>query len=498
MVANKWLAGRGTRALSESMLFEEGLLPASEPFFTEEDGPYDTLLCVGQDLLGRPQTLGLLDAQCFDLPFVRVVCGAAQARQAFDQPDCDCAFICSADDMPALNLAAALKRDWPSKQVFVVADSDTPGFNQRVDRAKIDGLIHPTKFYKELLKRHIKPPVAQNEFSENLSETPDESSIGEIAQNQVEVLEPDTVPLEVYAADALTAEAYLDEMLEEPLLEEPPVTALALPDALPSPLSQRAFYLPVIGASGGTGKSTIAYLSALCSARFGCKTLLIDFDMQFGDMGLLSRSDQAVSFDKVLEDPSCIRKLEAGPEGFALITACQQPEHSEQVMENLDCFFAQAASCFDVIVSNGPTFWNDQHMALLERAGKIFFVLDQRIHGAKAAQKAFDLCARCGLATSPFLFLLNKCGRQPQLTSLDIACAVQGAQCRELPDGGREVSEYCEAGQGADLLDEGNCLAEALRELLMDVLPGCSVLKGLKPLRRSPFSLFSRKCRKEE
>ena len=93
------------------------------------------------------------------------------------------------------------------------------------------------------------------------------------------------------------------------------------------------------------------------------------------------------------------------------------------------------------------------------------------------------------------LFVLTQ---QSQLTSLDVTCAMQGSACKEMPDGGRAVGEYLEAKQAVDLLDEENCFAEAVRDLMMDVLPGCSVLKGLKQPRKAPFSLFGRRKRKEE
>ena len=258
----------------------------------------------------------------------------------------------------------------------------------------------------------------------------------------------------------------------------------------------RAFYLPVIGASGGVGKSTIAFLSAVCAARLGCKTLLVDLDLQFGDMALYSQVEQVISLNQLATDPCLVTQLEPVPEGFCLVGSCALPEQSDDALNALEQVIEYASGHFDVIVSNGPAFWDDKHMALLEHAGKILFVLDQRISSARAAQKAFDVCMRCGLAASPFLFLLNKCGRQAQLTYMDVTCATQGAPCKELPDGGRAVGEYLEARQALCLFDEGNDLALELSDLMTEILPGCNVMKGVKQGRRFSRLLFGKKHRK--
>lgn len=499
MVANKWIAGAGTRALSPEMI--KGAIDDCSQELPKEDM---TLVCLDQNTLSSPNALHLPQEDCLRLPFVRLETSASQMRRAFEDPSVKCALVYSSDEVSACNVAAALKRDNPHKLVYLVVESLTPEVYQRAEAALLDGCIQAGSFYKELLKRHIKAPVAQNEIKETESKSPDESSIGKTAQNVGTSCCADTVPFEVYAADALMADVSM-ELLEEPplfLVREEPTKMDEAQDPKKAmgekPLAQRAFYLPVIGASGGAGASTIAFLSALCSAQFGCKTLLIDFDLQFGDMVLYTRSDQVITLDELLDNPRRVREIEPGPEGFVLVGACALPEQSEQVLEAMERIFDEAASCFDVIVSNGPFLWNEQQIVLLERAGKILFVVDHRLGAARAAQKAFDLCLRCGLASSPFLFLLNKCGKQASLSSLDITCAVQGATCKELPDGGRMVKEYLEAQQAADLLDDGNPFAIALRDELMDVLPGCSVLKGLERSRRAPFSLFSRKKRKEE
>ena len=49
------------------------------------------------------------------------------------------------------------------------------------------------------------------------------------------------------------------------------------------PGARAGFLFPVVSGSGGAGKSTVSVLSALIAQRMGYNTLLLDFDLQFGD-----------------------------------------------------------------------------------------------------------------------------------------------------------------------------------------------------------------------
>src|SRR5699024_7745882 len=107
-------------------------------------------------------------------------------------------------------------------------------------------------------------------------------------------------------------------------------------------------------------------------------------------------------------------------------------------------------------VANTGASWEEQHALLLERSSKALFLVDQRPSSLRACRHALDLCARCGIATGPFVFAANRCAKGALLTSLDVSCALQGAHAVELRDGGREVEEVVGAGQPLDLVASKN------------------------------------------
>ncbi|MFR8831758.1 MAG: chromosome partitioning protein ParA, partial [Eggerthella lenta] len=122
--------------------------------------------------------------------------------------------------------------------------------------------------------------------------------------------------------------------------------------------------------------------------------------------------------------------------------------------------------------ANTGAAWAEQHALLLERSSKALFLIDQRPSSLRACQHALDLCARCGIATGPFLYAVNRCSKNALFTSIDVSCSLRGAHVFELKDGGGEVEELLGAGLPFDLLASRNDLCASLERVLSGVLPG--------------------------
>ena len=98
----------------------------------------------------------------------------------------------------------------------------------------------------------------------------------------------------------------------------------------------------------------------------------------------------------------------------ALLAAPRRLEAYEAIAAEgpalLDCLMPR----FDVIVANTGAAWREEHALLLERSSKALFLVDQRASSLRACKHAFELCARCGIATSPFVFvemcIRDRCG----------------------------------------------------------------------------------------
>lgn len=239
-----------------------------------------------------------------------------------------------------------------------------------------------------------------------------------------------------------------------------------------------ALLLPIVSGSGGAGKSAVAVLVALLAQRRGLKTLLLDFDLQFGDMREMTGQPEALGIDEVLAEPARLAQLAPAAGMPALLGAPRHLEEAETVAQSAPALLAALGGMFDVIVANTGSAWAEQHAVLLERCSKALFLIDQRASSIAACRRALDLCARCGIAVSPFLFAVNFCAKGAPLTSIDASCALRGAQTVELADGGAEVEEALSEGRPQDLIEAGNPLVASLDALLADILPSTGEAAG--------------------
>ena len=197
--------------------------------------------------------------------------------------------------MPALNVAASLKKDAPGKQVFLVSDDTSEQFLRKAAFALVDGVVPRKRFYQEVLSRHIKSPK-EDELSgeeEQECESSDSANTMPLTADAADVISSGAYAASVgsqgvYAADVLLAslpsgaspESFeeSDFELEEPyeilmperqergsLIEATHAVGCvareneSLNEAPSRSGKQRlmshAFYLPVISASGGVGAS---------------------------------------------------------------------------------------------------------------------------------------------------------------------------------------------------------------------------------------------------
>ena len=235
--------------------------------------------------------------------------------------------------------------------------------------------------------------------------------------------------------------------------------------------SRLGLLIPVVSASGGCGKSAVALLAAYLLQAAGFNTLLLDFDLQFGDMAELVGVERPLRIDEVLKAPARLSGLKSEGNVPALLAAPVHVDSAEAVVDQAADLIDGLRTRFDIIVANTGAAWAEQHAVLLERASKVLFLVDQRQSSIRTTRRALDLCARCGIAVNPFVFALNGCGKGAPLTSMDVSCALKGAEVRELRDGGPDIEDLLAANAPLELLDCGNALCESLLSVLADMLP---------------------------
>lgn len=399
------------------------------------------LLCADSESLAHPEFMGLEDVMLDAIPWLRCFSEAADLREQLKGGlQADEVWIVSSDDVEAINLLAALRKDDPEATLLLVVQQTTGSILSRAQSAGANGTLTAKGF-------------AERFALENLR------------YSRMQEAESEPQPLEEIALE--------ETALEEIALEEIAPAQPAKYEMQVLRGSGQAFVLTVLSGSGGAGKSTVSTIAAALSAQRGHRTLLIDCDLQFGDVHRLMGVDNPLTLDDILEDPEKLECLGVEDEstGPYLLAAPKRLEQSEIIGQYLPKVLDSASALFDVIVVNTGASWADHHAVLLERSECSLLLVDQRTSSVRACQHALELCSRLGVASGAFAYAVNHCERGALFTSLDVAFVMQGAHVFELKEGGPAVEEMLGAGQLGDLLASKNNLCESVDEMLAELLP---------------------------
>ena len=399
-------------------------------------------LCVDDASCRNPELVGLdgeaLDAQSWLEVFSTGL--AARSGIGLDESIGE-VWVVSSDDVEPINLAATLKADRPDLLVRLVAFESCGSLFSRAHTALIDEVLDKGSFAQRYAD-------AKRLFE------------------QTETAVPTAAVATVLEEERLVPPALSPVVASmTPMIQ--PTTALPLASS-----SSRAFLMPVVSGSGGAGKSSVSAVGAFIARSMGFQTLLLDYDLQFGDVAVMAGVENPLAIDELLARPELLeRELRRDP-GLAVLAAPTRLEAAEEVVRTMPRLLEDLSGRFDVIIANTGAAWAEQHAVLLERCSTALFLVDQRSSSVRACRHALELCARCGIASGPFQFAVNRCSKNAPLTSIDVSCALQGAPVFELKDGGRDVEDFLGGGAAAEFLETRNEFCESLRHVLGSLLPG--------------------------
>lgn len=507
------------------------------------------VLCVDEMSLSHPECLGLEGECLVAQAWLRTFSEAQEARSALLKArEVAEVWVVSNDEIEPINLASTLKRDRPDRAVFLVSGEVSGSLMSRAKLAGIDGVLTQAEFVeryarwkREDLRRaasgmrsvmqidaegKIAFSGSAKEFESGSAGLDDVSRSRSMGKHAGEVV---VKPLGKHAAGSSSHSVFSESdvggtgakmdapMFVQPRAKrvsplaqdgestprqsvEPPVSALqAMGAAGSTALAKHAFLLPVISASGGSGKSAISAMTALLTHRAGLKTLLLDLDLQFGDMRETIGVEAAMSVDELLAAPVRIEQVVSTADAPALLCAPRSLELAEDVVARLPELLDLVCSRFDVVIANTGSFWTDEHVVLLERCSRALFVIDQRPSSLRACQRALDLCTRCGIAVSPLVFAVNKCSKQGLYTSIDVSCALHGAAAKELYWGGAQVEEMLASGRAGELASSRNAFVESLEMMLGELVPRMPQLESARPASRfSLWGMLTGRAREEQ
>lgn len=474
------------------------------------------VLCADSESLRQPALIGLEGEVLEDLSWLTVYASAPEARAGIvDSAKAEEIWVLSSDQMDAINLAAAIKRDRPELRVFLVSSQISGSSLSRAQAAGLDGTLSPRAFalrYAQEKRRYAqsvdatmaaavvaagRPGAADGSAAAGRPGAADGSS-GSSGSSTV-------VPAPVGFVDDVCEEDFLsDEELSPSAFDE---SLRLLGQALPQPAprsnaltgaegnvrvgggsgvqesmreGQRigarasaqasAFSLCVMGAGGGVGTTVVSLVIAHILARRGMSVLLIDADLCLGGLAGASEAHAVLSLSEAIDKPESLESLVAAGK-LACIAAPERMELADRLSESLPELVDRASLLFDAVVIDVGGSFSGLHMDLAERCTQSLLLVGQRSSSVRACKRIVDMFQRCGAATNSLVFAINRCSKGSIFSSIDVSCLLQGSRVRELRDGGRIVEELVGIGAASSLIADGNSFAMSLGHLLQELLP---------------------------
>ena len=268
----------------------------------------------------------------------------------------------------------------------------------------------------------------------------------------------------------------------QPRIEAPPVIQRAPPLeelSRPTKPEKRGKAIALYSPKGGVGCSTIATNLAIALGEEGeRKVALVDFSLQFGDLGvLLNLRPQSTVADlapliEELDDVLLDEVMQAHSSGVKTLLAPPQPEMADLVTpEHMRKILAQLKSIYDYIIVDTESSLSDLTLAVLESSDKILLVVTPDIPTIKNARLFFEVMEALDHRLEDMVLVLNRVDRPGSIQEENIEASIKHPIASRIRDD--HQAALAAANQGIPLL-----IGQKSRPISQDILALAHQLNG--------------------
>lgn len=183
----------------------------------------------------------------------------------------------------------------------------------------------------------------------------------------------------------------------------------------PKPKTSEGHLIVVYSPQGGSGVTTIATNMATAMMKEGTRVLLIDADLQFGDVGVFlnlqakySVADLTASVSDLDED-LIENVMVSHPSGLKVLLAPPSPEEAEKVVPNdLSETIGVLRGHYDYIIVDMPKRLDDLTLNLLDQAERIVLVATPTLPSIKNVRVMLDLFQALSYPDEKIVFVMNR------------------------------------------------------------------------------------------
>ena len=194
--------------------------------------------------------------------------------------------------------------------------------------------------------------------------------------------------------------------------------------------THQAHVIVVYSPQGGAGTTTIATNLAASLMREGTKVLIIDADLQFGDVGVFLNLQAANTIADLIHsvddlDMEVVDNVLVNHEsGLKVLLAPPKPEDAEEITaEKVTLLIDKLRGSFDFIVVDTATKLDDLCIALFDLAERLLLVLNPTLPAVKNMRTILNLLDALQLDPNKVQLVLNRVNAELERAKVSIPVA---------------------------------------------------------------------------
>ncbi len=286
----------------------------------------------------------------------------------------------------------------------------------------------------------------------------------------------DLLPKPPSGEELVSAIRLISERARERRHKVAPIDLQATED--PRESSENAFrpqgkLIAIYSAKGGVGCSTLATNLAIGLHTDETNTVLVDANLQFGDVAILLNLPLKFSVVDLTSnseelDPEIVEGVLLGHDcGLRVLAAPPRPEMADEVKaEQAQRVLRYLRTKYAYVVVDTGSTMNDIALAVLDEADLLVMIATPEIPAIKDARLTFDLLNLLGFPKERVLFVLNKVDPKNGIGTKEIAANLKHEVDAEIPANGRAVSASINQGVPLMLNGKGRSPAKEILNLL--------------------------------
>jgi pilus assembly protein CpaE len=230
--------------------------------------------------------------------------------------------------------------------------------------------------------------------------------------------------------------------------------------------------ITVFSSKGGTGRSVLAVNLAVALAESGKRTVIVDANLAFGDVGVLldvSGTHSIVDLAQRSEemDADLISSvLTAHGSGLKVLLAPPRPEMSELITaDHLQRILDSLSQKFDYVVVDTFTSLQDVMLTAFDAASRILLVTTPDIPCIKDTRLFFEVVDQLQYEREKTMLVLNRVDKHNGISAQDVESTLKHPVMISIPEDERTVMFSVNQGVPFVLRDGSKPVAVAVKEL---------------------------------